>query len=307
MYKFIKKNPVLGIEITSAAVRVATFSGSGRTVLSVSSAGLQPGIISETYGAVNIHDRDSLVPLLNNCLGEAPKGQRRRAGLSLPDGIFRVQILEFDALPAKDADRERLIRWRLEKTAAFDLSDTLLRYQILRRQGAGFTILACIAKKPVIAQYEALLLELGIEPSSVGLSSFFTLNFYAAYLSGKSPAFALVHLSGDSFATIISENGAARFYRYKDVKRGNGDEMTSRLIREIDDSLHFYIHMDRSQQIELKHLYLSGNPAACESLARELSACTTLAVEVLSPEFVLPSQARPGSEMSAALGAGRAA
>ncbi len=306
MLRFLKRSPVLGIEITSAAVRVAALSGNGGTtsVLSAVSAELQPGTISEAYGAVNIQDREKLLPVLKQSLREASSGGAR-AGLSLPDGIFRVQTIEFDALPPKDADRERLIRWRLEKTAAFDLSDTLLRYQVLRRQDAGFTILACIAKKSVVSEYESLLVDLGIEPWSIGLSSFFAFNFYSPYLSKRSSAFALVHLTADSFATIVSQEGGARFYRFKDFKRGSAEEIRSRLIREIDDSLHFYTHMDRSQQVEVGHLYLSGEPAMCGDLARDLSADSSLAVEVLSPQSVLPQSEGTLPEMAAALGAGK--
>jgi Tfp pilus assembly PilM family ATPase len=304
MFQFIKKNPVLGIEITSEAVRVAAFSGNGGNNVVCSRAELQPGIISESYGAVNISDRDRFISATGSCLGEVRAGQKRRAGLCLPDGIFRVQVLEFDALPAKDAERDRLIRWRLDKTAAFDMSDTLMRHRIARGQDAGFTVLACIAKKSVIAQYEGLLVELGIEPWHVGLSSFSILNFYAMYLSKKSHSFAFAHFASDSFTTIISENGGVRFYRFKEVKRGNGDEASFRLAREIDDSLHFYMHMDRSYQTELGNLYLSGDRGICETLAGELNARTGMAVEVLSPEFVLQSHVRE-SDMSAALGAGR--
>src|SRR5574337_908166 len=113
MLRFLRKSQTLGLEITSAAVRVAVLPGNGRnaSVVSAASAELQPGVISETYAASNIQDREKLLPALRQCLGEASPGVRRRAGLSLPDGIFRVQILEFDALPSKEADRERLILW----------------------------------------------------------------------------------------------------------------------------------------------------------------------------------------------------
>lgn len=302
-----KKSPRLGIEITSASVRMAASLGSDMNtkVLSVAKADLQPGMISETYSSMNIHDRDGLAHVLKTCLDHMPAAERRRAALCLPDGMFRVQTLEFDELPAKPVDRERLIRWRLEKTAAFDLSDTLLRYQVLRRRDAGFTVLACIAKKALITQYEDVLIGLDIEPWSVGLSSFSALNLYAPYVTKKNAAHVLTHVTEDSFATIMSENGGARFYRFKDFKRGSAGEIHSRLVREIEDSLHFYTHRDPSQQTEVGHLYLSGEPGLLDVLARELTTGTSLDVEVLSPAVVLPSAAGAGAEMAAALGAGK--
>jgi Tfp pilus assembly PilM family ATPase len=223
--------------------------------------------------------------------------------LSLPDGVFRVLTLEFDELPGKEADRERLIRWRLEKGAAFDITDTVLRYQVLRRQGKGMTVLASVAKQAVIGQYESLLGELGLEPWSIGLSSLHTLNFYSPLITRTSAVSALAHITEDSFTTIISEAGGARFYRYKEVKRGTGD-IKARFMREIEDSLHFYAHMDRAQQSEVTALYLTGESAMPVDLAEGLKAETSLNVEVLSPAVVMPSASRAGSEMAAALGAG---
>jgi Tfp pilus assembly PilM family ATPase len=307
MLQLFRRSAALGIEITPAAVRVASLSGSGMNgnVLSVAKADLPAGIVSGTYSSLNIAERDGLVQAIKSCLGSgAPAGQPHRAALCLPDGIFRVQTLEFDDLPSKKEERERLIRWRVEKTASFDLSDTILRYQVLLRQGAGFTILICIAKRSVIAQYEAVLEESGIEPWSVGLSSFSTLNFYAPYMTKKTPAYALTYITEDSFATIVSENNGARFYRFKEIKRGSADELYSRLVREIDDSLHFYSHMDQSGA-DVVHLYLTGEPSTCDAVAAKLSTEESLHVEVLSPEVVLPSAAGSRPEMAAALGAGK--
>jgi Tfp pilus assembly PilM family ATPase len=224
--------------------------------------------------------------------------------LSLPDGVFRVQMLEFDELPGKAEDRERLIRWRLEKGAAFDIAETDLRYHVLGRQEKGFTVLSCVAKRAVIAQYESLLIGLGLDPWAVGPSSFHTLNFYFSYLTKKSAVSALAHLSEDTFATIIMDASGITFYRYKDVKRGSSEDIRSRLMREIDDSLHFYTHMDHLQQPEVQDLYITGESIVSAELAEGLRTITSLNVEVLSPAVAARSAQSIGPEMAAALGAG---
>ncbi len=131
-------------------------------------------MVSEAYASPNIKDFYHLNAVLRECLADAPSGIRR-AALSLPDGVFRVQTMEFEELPGTAEDRERLIRWRLEKGAAFDIAETALRYQILGRQDKGFTLLSCVAKQAVIAQYESLLIGLGLEPWTIGPSSFHAL------------------------------------------------------------------------------------------------------------------------------------
>jgi Tfp pilus assembly PilM family ATPase len=129
------------------------------------------------------------------------------------------------------------------------------------------------------------------------------LNFYAAYLTSRSPVAVLAHITDDAFATVIMENGGVRFYRYKEIKRGGVDEIRARIIREIEDSIHFYAHMDRTQAAEIKHLFLSGDAAANEGLAEGLHDRMAVTVEVLTPTVVLSrGQAEP--DLAAALGAG---
>lgn len=305
MLRFIARRPCLGIEITASAIRLAAVSGSGTNiaVLSTKTIELPDGVVSEGYAVPNICDNTRLSSLLQECLSVFPSGIQR-AALSLPDSMFRVQTLDFDELPGKPAERERLIRWRLEKGAAFDIAETILRYQVLARQDKGYTVLSCVAKQSMIAQYEALLIGLGLEPWSVGPSSFHTQNFYSSYLTKKSAVSALAHLSEDSFTTIIRESNGARFYRYKEVKRGSAADARNRLLREIDDSIHFYAHMDRSQQAEVRDLYLTGESAVSADLATELRSATELNVEVLSPARVIASAENIEPELAAALGAG---
>jgi Tfp pilus assembly PilM family ATPase len=286
-------------------VRVAVLSGHGAnlSVLFTKTIDVPDGLVIDAYASPNVSDTSNLSALLREGLDGVPAGIHR-AGLSLSDSVFRVQTIEFDKLPDKAEDRQRLIHWRLEKGAAFDIADTVLRYQVLTQQDKGFTVLSCVAKQAVIAQYESLCNELGLDLWAVGPSSFYTVNLYSSYLAKKSPCFALTHLSKDSFATIIMEPSGMRFYRYKELKRGSADDIRERLMREIDDSLHFYCHMDRLQQSEVRDLYLTGDPDMSADLSQAFGAVTSLNVETLSPEVAALSDENIGPEMTAALGVG---
>jgi len=307
MLRFIRKRPSWGLEISAGHVRLAAVSRSNAkaVIIGKASSPVPPGMVTESYGPHAIADADGLAGLVRECLGAVAHPEINRVALSLPDGMFRVQTIEFEALPGNSSERERLIRWRLEKTAAFDTVDTVLRYQILRRQDTGFTVLACVAKQEALSRYETMLAKLGLETWSIGLSSFCTVNFYASYLSRLHPVAALAHVTEDSFSTIVIENNGARFYRYKEFKRVAADEVRARFLREIEDSLHFYTHMDRSQATEIGRLFLTGEHAVCRVLADELSARLSLEVEVLTPDVLL-GRGQADAELAAALGAGGA-
>lgn len=299
--------PSLGIEITAKALRLGVLtSKSGATVLSASkTVQLPAGMVNEAFAAQNIKDFEGLVSILGNSIQEVTALPVRRAGLSLPDGIFRVQTIEFDELPANNRDRERLVRWRLEKGAAFDTSGILLRYQALPRQDGGWSVIACVAKRDVISQYEDLLAGLNLEPWAVVPSSFNALNFYAPYLSGKNiPGYALAWIAEGSYTTIIMDRVGPRFYRYREIKTGPPEDVTGRLIRELDDSIHFYRHMDRQQQSEVDHLYLSGVSSLIAPLSERLKSETTLEIGSLVPSLVLPTGTGDTSDLAAAFGAG---
>jgi Tfp pilus assembly PilM family ATPase len=144
----------------------------------------------------------------------------------------------------------------------------------------------------------------------VGISSFHILNLYFPVMAKKSPVFALARLTEDSFTTMVTEAGGARFYRYKEIKRGGADGIKARFIREIEDSLHFYAHMSRAQTQEVRHLYLAGDSTMLYDLADGLSTATSLAIEVLTPADVIAGNDKTGpatawlAVMAAALGAG---
>lgn len=299
----------LGIEITAKSLRLGSLNSKGGAIsLSASkTVPLPAGMVNETFASQNIKDFEGLTSLLRSSLKEGATVPIRRAGLSLPDGIFRVQTLEFDELPANNRDRDRLVRWRLEKGAAFDTANTLLRYQILPRQDRGCSVLACVAKQEVISQYEDLLAAQSFEPWAVVPSSFNAMNFYAPYLAAKNiPGYALAWVAEGSYTTIIMERGGPRFYRYREIKAGAPEDVTGRLVRELEDSIHFYLHMDRQQLSEVDHLYLSGEPALIASLSESLKNETTLKIETLVPSFVLAAGTDADPALAAAFGAGGA-
>jgi Tfp pilus assembly PilM family ATPase len=277
--------------------------GPNASVLFMKTRDLPAGIVEENFAEPNVHAPDELAGVLRENLAAVSGLHVRRAALSLPDSVFRVQTIEFDELPANVVDQERIIRWRIEKSA-IDMTDTLLRCQVVRRKDAGVTVLACVAKQAVLSQYEAVLAGLGLEPWSVGLSSFHTLQFYSSYLSKASPVAAMAYVTESSFTTVITEAGSARFYRFKEMKRGSSEEIKTRLMREIDDSIHFYRHMVPFQQSGLERLCLTGDAAITRGLLEGLKDMTSLEVEILSPASVLPSVNGGGPELAAALGAG---
>lgn len=266
---------------------------------------LPSGLVGEGFTSPVLNDRSELTDSLREVLRERTWDRVRRVGLSLPDQFFRVQLLDFDELPSSDGDRERLVRWRMEKAAVVDMAGTVLRFQAAQREDGGFTVLACVIKREVLARYADALIELDLEPWNVRPASFHVLNFYASPVAARDiPSYALVWLAEGSASTLVVERGMVRFYRYREVKAGAPGDVAPRMIRELDDTLHFYQHMDRSQRSDLSHVFLAGDPVLIASMTDGLAAMTSLTVEGMTPSFAVSDAASDGTVLDAAIGAG---
>jgi hypothetical protein len=199
------------------------------------------------------------------------------------------------------------MRWRLEKAAAFDPANTRLRFQVHARPERGFSVLACLAKQDVIAGYEQLLSDLGLEARTIAPSSLHTLNFYAPSIAARHGlGYALAWITEGAYTTIIMERGGPRFYRYKELRSGAQGDITARLLREIDDSIHFYTHRDPEQAAEIGHLYCAGEPSLVAPLAEELRQAASLTVDILDPATVTGAEEHAAPALAAAYGAGGA-
>jgi Tfp pilus assembly PilM family ATPase len=306
MFRFIARRPSLGLEITASGARAAVVRrrGAGLSLLYSGTCELPAEMIIQSFASPSVQDASGLTSVLRSCLSAAPV-RASRAALSLPDGMFRVLIFDFDKLPQTKSERERLIRWRLQKAAAFDANGTILRYEALHRRERGFTVLACMLKKQAVDDYEGVLSALDLDTWTIGPSSLNALNFYLPVIAKKSQLFSFNYITADSFATVISDALGVRFYRFKEVKRSAVEELKARLVRELENSLHFYAHMDRAQITEVKDLYLTGDSPMLGEIADELRAGQALNVAVLAPADVFAGAA-PNAAMSAALGAGGA-
>ncbi len=305
MFRFFS-SPPLGVEISSRAVKLGVLppKGSPSQKPRAKAIPLPPGMVGDAFASPNIKDLEAFTTLVRGELREFLPLKTRRIGLSLPDTVFRVVSLEFDELPARVPDRDRLVRWRVEKSAAFDVSNAVLRYQVSPREGRGYSVLASMAKRDVLDQYEDLLSGLGYDTWLVSPASFHALNFYFPSLQARGvQGLSFAWITEGSYAVLVAEQGIPRFYRCKEIRQGAADAK-DRVLRELEDSLHFYTHMDRQQLSQIGHLFLGGDSSMLSALAGDLKSALALEVEVLDLRTALPASEGTPDAFSSVFGAG---
>jgi type IV pilus assembly protein PilM len=111
---------------------------------------LAPGVLVPSPVKDNVTDADALAAAVAK-LTPPGSGRRRHAALILPDNSLRLAVLDFESIPAKEEERQSLIRFRMRKTLPFDIDEAAFSYYVQ----AGNKVIVAVAPVEVIARYEA--------------------------------------------------------------------------------------------------------------------------------------------------------
>jgi len=85
--------------------------------------------------------------------------------LALPDTSCRIGWQDFEALSGTPSETRQLLCWRLKDRIPLPIQESRVDYQPLPGQGSGTRLLYLLARETVIAQYEALVASVGLEPA----------------------------------------------------------------------------------------------------------------------------------------------
>ena len=110
---------------------------------------LAPGVLVPSPVKDNVTDADALAAAVAQLT--PPGSGRRHAALILPDNSLRLAVLDFESIPAKEEERQSLIRFRMRKTLPFDIDEAAFSYYVQ----AGNKVIVAVAPVEVIARYEA--------------------------------------------------------------------------------------------------------------------------------------------------------
>lgn len=161
--------PSLACEFTADAVCAARWTPGATQPEQVVTRPLPAGALKPSPSRENLAEPRDVADAVASALAEVTRGSRSRnrdIALLLPDLSARITVLQFDQLPAKPEEVLALLKHRLKKTVPFDVEDAAISFEV--RDGE---VLAAVAPRAVIGQYESLAEELGYLPGFVTLST----------------------------------------------------------------------------------------------------------------------------------------
>ena len=210
--------PDAAIEISAEAVSVATL-GSRAVVQGYASAPLRPGAVVPSLTGHNIVDRAAVVEAMRGVCDRA--GTRpRRVALVIPDLSVRVSIVRFDVVPSKAEDLEQLIRWQVKKSSPFPIDDARVSYTTGQRGEHGQEFVVLVARREVVAEYEAVCVEVGIHPGVVDVSTLSVVNLVLGSGAPPDSDWLVVHMRPDYTSLAIMRGSHLVFFR----NRTEGEE-----------------------------------------------------------------------------------
>lgn len=275
----------LGLDIAPDAVTFVRLRRRGRrqSVVECRREPLPSGLLTVSPVEPNVTDLAELDRALRAVVGARVSGP---VVLSLPDPSARVSLFDVAQLPPQHRDVEGLVRWHLEKTFSIELPAARFIYQRCRRSDGepGHRILAAAMSLPVLAQYEQAVMNVGLEPRVVDLSSFHRFNLFRSSmtrLATPDQHFIVLSTSAAALTFMLFEGGTPTYLRIKGTRKPlTGPDAAERIVDEVEMSLNAY---GKEKDLSgVTHLFVSAADGG-DDLPRRLQERFHLTVHGFGP------------------------
>lgn len=265
--------PRLACEIMSNSVIAARASGKPLRVDVYTSRRLASGAVAPGLSGANIQDGEALRSALSSALGSvAPK--ERELILIVPDAAVRVLLLDFETLPAKAADFDPIIRFRLKKSLPFDVERAAVSCEI-RRENGNVRVVAAVSPREVMDDYETALRDAGYEPGVVLPASLAALGL----VEGVRPTLTL-KVDEVNITIVAAQNQDLRLVRT--LENPHGAQVTAAELAEA--VLPSIVFFEDSFAARIEQIYIGG-VAPIDEVGPLLHQQTGAEVRELAPDI----------------------
>ena len=161
-------------------------------------------------------------------------GKKGMAGLVIPDYAARMSILDFEEFPAGEQERNALLRFRLRKTVPFPIEEAQVSYSVQVSQERRIEVLAVAIAKPILDEYEGLLVAAGYRVGLVTPSCIATLPLCVGtdqsganaggQRVGDAGLAVLAKAAGSKISVLLLDQTRVRLIRCVDLAPTGADE-----------------------------------------------------------------------------------
>lgn len=255
-------------------VEIKTGDLSGKITQSASQP-LVRGLVSPSFVKENIIDKEALK---SHLLQIIPSGKRKGdIALSLPDELVRISLVDFDEIPEKREEVERLVLWRLKKNIPLPPEMVKMDYVRLDSGKEAVKLLVAVTSSAVIREYEDVVRGIGLRPRIVDIASINTLMMFQQKRMNNA---YFVYLSASSVGMAVLLKGELSFFRSKVI---DGD--TGAAEKEILSTLTYYRIREPDLSIDTLYISMTGMEAG-KIMERLRGLFDGQVVQLTLPEYV---------------------
>lgn len=268
--------PTLALEFSAEAVAAARWTPGATRPEQMAIRPLPPGALRPSPVKDNVHDADAVAAAVASALQEVGRGTRRDIALLLPDLSARVTVIPVEQMPSKAEEIVTMVRFRLRKAVPFDVDDACVSYRV-----QGRDVLAAMAPRAVVRQFESMVEDSGYNPGLVTLSTLAGLNLVVPGAQADSGAM-LIRGSGGQITIAIHSPGRLHMMRVSEW----GDPQE--LVQDVYSSAIFY--QDHAHG-RVERIYECGLGADKEALLARVESDLGVAPKPLVVPGASPEQA----------------
>jgi type IV pilus assembly protein PilM len=229
MPQTVRTRPRIACEIAADRV-VAARAHEGAMLMDVhSTRRLSDGTVVPGLAPGNVLHKEELRLAVSDVLATVG-GRTRDLMVIIPDAAVRVMLLDFESLPEDPAEAAGIVRFRLRKSLPFDIDQAALSYQAHRGE-ENIRVVAAVAPRAVIQEYESVFVDLGYSPGVVLPSMLATLGV----VSGERPTM-VVKIDRGTITVAIVDGDELRLFRTLENPGGarvNGAQVASEIFPSV--------------------------------------------------------------------------
>jgi type IV pilus assembly protein PilM len=271
----------MACEIAAEHVAVAAWTGGRLGLEGFAHEPVSAGSIVVSPVEPNIVDTSAVHAALERALAKV-QSRGRDVALLLPDQVVRVFILHFDTFPKRADEAEPLLRWRLKKSVPFDVEEAVVSFMAQESREEGVDIVAGIARRKIVRQYEEIVDAVGLAPGVVLGSTLATLPL----LDSERPTL-LARITGRTLTNVITRGDVLCVYRCTELPVDVSGLDPAMLLEEIYPGMAFYQDNWRES---VQQVRLAGFAGRTEEFRRALETELNCSVAALVASSALENR-----------------
>jgi Tfp pilus assembly PilM family ATPase len=246
--------PAVALEIASGRVSAAAIDVRGDRALVGAhiTEELPDGAITPALTVQNMRDAGAVTRAVKRVLEHV--GRPRRVGLVVPDPVAKISLIRFEQVPPRRQDLDQLIRWQIRKTTPFPVEEAQVSFVEGVKAADGQEFIVSVAKREVVAEYEAVCAEAGVHPGIVDISTFNVINGLLVGREAPEGDWLLINVAVD-YASIAVLRGTDPI-----LFRSRNESMEGSLADLVHQTAMYY--EDRLQGSGFTRAVISGAAAA---------------------------------------------